>query len=146
MAAMHLGADVIKVEHPQRPDPSRGHGPEKDGHNLWWKTLGRNKQAVAIDLSAPDGPSVFGRLAATADVVIENFRPDTLERWGLGYDVLSADNPGLVLARVNGFGLPPAARLRHPGRGDERGSPPPPASPTGRRRCRRSGWPTGSLR
>jgi crotonobetainyl-CoA:carnitine CoA-transferase CaiB-like acyl-CoA transferase len=107
MATMHLGdlgADVIKVEHPQRPDPSRGHGPEKDGHNLWWKTLGRNKQTVAIDLSAPEGQSVFRRLAATADVVIENFRPDTLERWGLGYDVLSADNPGLVLARVTGFG------------------------------------------
>ncbi len=78
MAAMHLGdlgAEVIKVEHPRRPDPSRGHGPEKDGHNLWWKTLGRNKQTVAIDLSAPDGQSVFRRLAATADVVIENFRP-----------------------------------------------------------------------
>jgi crotonobetainyl-CoA:carnitine CoA-transferase CaiB-like acyl-CoA transferase len=107
MAAMHLGdlgADVIKVEHPRRPDPSRGHGPEKDGHNLWWKTLGRNKQTVAIDLSTPDGQAVFRRLAATADVLIENFRPDTLERWGLGYDVLSADNPGLVLARVTGFG------------------------------------------
>jgi crotonobetainyl-CoA:carnitine CoA-transferase CaiB-like acyl-CoA transferase len=107
MAAMHLGdlgAEVIKVEHPRRPDPSRGHGPEKDGHNLWWKTLGRNKQTVAVDLSVPDGQAVFRRLAASADVVIENFRPDTLERWGLGYDVLSADNPGLVLARVTGFG------------------------------------------
>ena len=107
MAAMHLGdmgAEVIKVEHPRRPDPSRGHGPEKDGHNLWWKTLGRNKQTVAIDLSSADGQSVFRRLAATADVVIENFRPDTLERWGLGYDVLSAENRGMVLARVTGFG------------------------------------------
>ena len=58
MAAMHLGdlgAEVVKVEHPRRPDPSRGHGPEKDGHNLWWKTLGRNKQTVAIDLSAAGG-------------------------------------------------------------------------------------------
>ncbi|HZA03928.1 MAG TPA: CoA transferase, partial [Propionibacteriaceae bacterium] len=107
MAAMHLGdmgAEVIKVEHPRRPDPSRGHGPEKDGHNLWWKTLGRNKLTVAIDLSSADGQSVFRRLAATADVVIENFRPDTLERWGLGYDVLSAENRGMVLARVTGFG------------------------------------------
>jgi crotonobetainyl-CoA:carnitine CoA-transferase CaiB-like acyl-CoA transferase len=107
MAAMHLGdlgAEVIKVEHPRRPDPSRGHGPEKDGHNLWWKTLSRNKQTVAIDLSAAEGQAVFRRLAATADVVIENFRPDTLERWRLGYEVLSADNAGLVLARVTGFG------------------------------------------
>jgi crotonobetainyl-CoA:carnitine CoA-transferase CaiB-like acyl-CoA transferase len=107
MTAMHLGdlgAEVVKVEHPRRPDPSRGHGPEKNGHNLWWKTLGRNKRTVQLDLSTPDGAQVFRRLCATADVVVENFRPDTLERWGLGYDVLSEDNPGLVLARVTGFG------------------------------------------
>jgi crotonobetainyl-CoA:carnitine CoA-transferase CaiB-like acyl-CoA transferase len=107
MTAMHLGdlgAAVVKVEHPQRPDPARGHGPEKDGHNLWWKTLGRNKRTVQIDLSQPHGQDVFRRLVGTADVVIENFRPDTLERWGLDYATLSADNPGLVLARVTGFG------------------------------------------
>lgn len=107
MAAMHLGdmgAEVIKVEHPTRPDPARGHGPSRDGQNLWWKTLGRNKRTVAIDLHADAGRDAFTRLARTADVVIENFRPGTLERWGLGYDVLSAENPGLVLARVTGFG------------------------------------------
>lgn len=107
LAAMHLGdmgAEVIKVEHPQRPDPSRGHGPSKDGQNLWWKTLGRNKRTVTLDLSQPGGREAFLRLAATADVVIENFRPDTLERWQLGYPELSAANPGLVLARVTGFG------------------------------------------
>jgi crotonobetainyl-CoA:carnitine CoA-transferase CaiB-like acyl-CoA transferase len=107
MAAMHLGdlgADVVKVEHPRRPDPSRGHGAAKDGVNLWWKTLGRNKRAVTADLSSPGGRDVFLALAATADVVIENFRPGTLERWGLGYAELSARNPGLVLARVTGFG------------------------------------------
>jgi crotonobetainyl-CoA:carnitine CoA-transferase CaiB-like acyl-CoA transferase len=107
MTAMHLGdlgADVVKVEHPRRPDPARGHGPEKDGHNLWWKTLGRNKRAVQIDLSQPGGQEVFRRLVRTADIVIENFRPDTLERWGLDYAALSAENPGLVLARVTGFG------------------------------------------
>ena len=107
MTAMHLGdlgAEVVKVEHPTRPDPARGHGPEKDGHNLWFKTLGRNKRMVQLDLSNEGGKDAFVRLAATADVVIENFRPDTLERWGLGYDVLSAANPGLVLARVTGFG------------------------------------------
>lgn len=107
MAAMHLGdlgAEVIKVEHPRRPDPARGHGPAKNGHNLWWKTLGRNKSTVQIDLSRVEGQEAFTRLAATADVVIENFRPDTLERWNLAYDVLSASNSGLVLARVTGFG------------------------------------------
>ncbi|MHA7274684.1 CaiB/BaiF CoA transferase family protein [Arthrobacter sp. TMT4-20] len=107
MAAMHLGdmgADVVKIEHPNRPDPARGHGPSKDGQNLWWKTLGRNKRTVAIDLHTAGGRDAFLRLARTADVVIENFRPGTLERWGLDYATLSADNPGLVLARVTGFG------------------------------------------
>lgn len=107
IAAMHLGdmgADVIKVEHPRRPDPSRGHGPAKDGQNLWWKTLGRNKRTVTLDLSHERGQEVFRRLAGDADVVIENFRPDTLERWNLGYPVLSEANPGLILARVTGFG------------------------------------------
>ncbi|SEE21453.1 CaiB/BaiF CoA transferase family protein [Ruania alba] len=107
MAAMHLGdmgARVIKVEHPQRPDPSRGHGPAKDGENLWWKTLGRNKETVTLDLHTAGGVEAFLRLAERADVVIENFRPGTLEKWGLGYEQLSAKNPGLVLARVTGFG------------------------------------------
>ena len=107
MAAMHLGdmgARVVKVEHPRRPDPSRGHGPAKDGENLWWKTLGRNKQTVTLDLHTPGGVQAFLRLAERADVVIENFRPGTLERWGLGYDQLAAANPQLVLARVTGFG------------------------------------------
>ncbi|MGW2028163.1 CaiB/BaiF CoA transferase family protein [Streptomyces decoyicus] len=98
------GAEVIKVEHPQRPDPSRGHGPAKDGIGLWWKLLGRNKKTVTLDLSHPDGRDVLLRLAAGADAVIENFRPGTLERWGLGWDELSAANPRLVLARVTGFG------------------------------------------
>ncbi|MGW4487295.1 CaiB/BaiF CoA transferase family protein [Amycolatopsis sp. NPDC004368] len=107
MAAMHLGdmgADVVKVEHPSRPDPSRSHGVAKDGVNLWWKTLGRNKRTVTADLGSEGGREVFLALAAEADVVIENFRPGTLERWNLGYDVLSARNPKLVLARVTGFG------------------------------------------
>ncbi|MEJ8647477.1 CoA transferase [Streptomyces sp. MS1.AVA.3] len=98
------GAEVVKVEHPHRPDPSRGHGPAKDGIGLWWKLLGRNKKTLTLDLSHPDGRDVLLRLAAGADVVIENFRPGTLERWGLGWDELSAANPRLVLARVTGFG------------------------------------------
>ncbi|MEV6837368.1 CoA transferase [Streptomyces sp. NPDC051133] len=107
MAATLLGdygAEVIKVEHPRRPDPSRGHGPGKHGIGLWWKVLGRNKRTVTLDLSAPGGRATLLRLAATADVVIENFRPGTLEKWELGWQELSAANPRLVLARVTAFG------------------------------------------
>ncbi|QTD97917.1 CaiB/BaiF CoA transferase family protein [Streptomyces cyanogenus] len=99
-----FGAEVIKVEHPRRPDPSRGHGPAKDGVGLWWKVLGRNKRTVTLDLSTPGGRTTLLRLAATADVVIENFRPGTLEKWDLGWPELSAANPRLVLARVTAFG------------------------------------------
>ncbi|MEU1114872.1 MULTISPECIES: CoA transferase [unclassified Streptomyces] len=99
-----FGAEVIKVEHPTRPDPSRGHGPSKDGVGLWWKLLGRNKRTTTCDLSTPGGRDTLLRLAATADVVVENFRPGTLEKWDLGWPELSAVNPRLVLARVTGFG------------------------------------------
>ncbi|MFI1099855.1 CaiB/BaiF CoA transferase family protein [Streptomyces melanogenes] len=99
-----FGAEVIKVEHPRRPDPSRGHGPAKDGVGLWWKLLGRNKRTITLDLSAPGGRETLLRLAASTDVIIENFRPGTLERWGLGWPELAAANDRLVLARVTGFG------------------------------------------
>jgi crotonobetainyl-CoA:carnitine CoA-transferase CaiB-like acyl-CoA transferase len=99
-----FGAEVIKLEHPRRPDPARGHGPAKDGVGLWWKTLSRNKRLVAIDLSAPDGAALVRRLTADADVLIENFRPGTLERWGLDPSALLEANPRLVVARVTGFG------------------------------------------
>ncbi|OAH14394.1 succinyl-CoA:(R)-benzylsuccinate CoA-transferase subunit BbsF [Streptomyces jeddahensis] len=99
-----FGAEVIKIEHPRRPDPSRGHGPSKDGVGLWWKLLGRNKRTMTADLSTAGGRETLLRLAATADVIVENFRPGTLERWGLGWEELSAVNPRLVLARVTGFG------------------------------------------
>ena len=105
LAAMFLGdfgAEVIKIEHPSKPDPARGHGPSKDGAGLWFKTLARNKQLVTLDLSRSEGRDLFLRLAADADVVIENFRPGTLERWGLGWDELAATSPRLVLARVSG--------------------------------------------
>ncbi|MYV59209.1 CoA transferase, partial [Streptomyces sp. SID4931] len=85
-----FGADVIKVEHPRKPDPSRGHGPAKDGVGLWWKLLGRNKRTLTLDLSAPGGRDVLLRLAAETDVIVENFRPGTLERWGLGPEELHA--------------------------------------------------------
>jgi crotonobetainyl-CoA:carnitine CoA-transferase CaiB-like acyl-CoA transferase len=99
-----FGADVVKIEHPAGGDNMRGHGASKDGIPLWWKEISRNKRTVALDLKAPGGADVFRRLAAEADIVVENFRPGTLERWGLGPDVLLADNPGLVLARLTGFG------------------------------------------
>ncbi|MFE7414853.1 CaiB/BaiF CoA transferase family protein [Streptomyces laurentii] len=99
-----FGADVVKIEHPRKPDPSRGHGPAKDGVGLWWKVLGRNKRTMTLDLSTPGGRDTLLRLAAGADVIVENFRPGTLERWGLGWEELSAVNPRLVLARVTGFG------------------------------------------
>lgn len=98
-----FGAEVLKVEHP-RGDPSRSHGYSKDGVGLWWKMLGRNKKAVTLNLSKPEGQDIFKRLARDADVVIESFRPGTLERWNLGYEELKLINPGLILARVTGFG------------------------------------------
>ena len=99
-----FGADVIKIEHPERPDPSRTHGHSIDGIGLWWKVLGRNKQTATLNLGTPQGGKIFRRLAAGADVIIENFRPGTLERWGIGPDELFAVNPRLVLARVTGYG------------------------------------------
>ncbi|SNX57753.1 crotonobetainyl-CoA:carnitine CoA-transferase CaiB-like acyl-CoA transferase [Streptomyces sp. TLI_55] len=99
-----FGAEVVKVEHPTKPDPSRGHGPAKDGIGLWWKVLGRNKRTITLDLSKPGGRATLLRLAATADVIIENFRPGTLEKWDLSWDELSAVNPRLILTRVTAFG------------------------------------------
>ncbi|MFD3441452.1 CaiB/BaiF CoA transferase family protein [Streptomyces sp. NPDC058685] len=99
-----FGAEVIKVEHPTRPDPSRGHGAARNGVGLWWKLLGRNKRTITLDLSTSGGRETLLRLAATADVIVENFRPGTLEKWQLGWDELSAVNPRLVLTRVTGFG------------------------------------------
>lgn len=99
-----FGADVIKVEHPVAGDGMRGHGPSKDGVPLWWKEISRNKQAIALNLSHPDGADLLRALAAQADVLVENFRPGTLERWGLGPETLREINPGLIVLRVTGFG------------------------------------------
>ncbi|HEX3689745.1 MAG TPA: CoA transferase [Solirubrobacteraceae bacterium] len=105
------GADVIKVEHP-RGDSMRGHGRSKDGVALWWKMISRNKRCVALYLGDPEGAEVFRRLVATADVVVESFRPGTFERWGLGYDALREINPRLVLVRISGFGQTGPYRAR----------------------------------
>ncbi|MFJ3933930.1 CaiB/BaiF CoA transferase family protein [Streptomyces sp. NPDC090029] len=97
------GADVIKVEHPSG-DPLRRFGHAYEDVPLLWKVANRNKKSVVLDLKEPEGREHFLRLAAQADVVIENFRPGTLERWGIGPDVLERINPRLVLTRVTGFG------------------------------------------
>jgi formyl-CoA transferase len=99
-----FGATVIKVEHPAAGDPLRDLKPRKDGIGLWWKYLSRNKRAVTLNLSEERGQEVFKDLASEADVVLENFRPGTFERWNLGYDDLSSVNPGLVMLRISGFG------------------------------------------
>ena len=104
MLLADFGADVVKLEHPRRPDPARGHGPAKNGVGLWFKALSRNKRHATLDLSRPAGQALFLRLAAGADVVVENFRPGTLEGWNVGWEQLSEANPRLVLARVSGFG------------------------------------------
>lgn len=98
-----FGADVIKIEHPDG-DALRKMGAVKDGHGLWFKVTGRNKRAVVLDLHEEDGKAAFLALVKEADVLVENFRTGTLERWGLGWDVLSALNPRLVMLRVTGFG------------------------------------------
>ncbi len=99
-----FGADVVKIEHPVHGDSLRGHGRSKDGVPLWWKTVGRNKRCVALNLSDQAGAGLLLRLAAEADVLIESFRPGTLERWGLGVRELQAVNPGLIIVRVTGYG------------------------------------------
>jgi crotonobetainyl-CoA:carnitine CoA-transferase CaiB-like acyl-CoA transferase len=98
-----FGADVIKVEHPSG-DPIRGHGHAKDGHGLWGKVVNRNKRAITLDLSVPEGQELLCALARTADVLIENFRPGTLERWNIGPTELQASNPRLIVVRTTGFG------------------------------------------
>lgn len=99
-----FGADVIKIEQPKLGDSMRHWNPEKEGKSLWWKVIARNKKLVTLNLSSPEGQDIFKRLVEDADIVIENYRPGTFERWGLGYDELSKINPGLVLVRVSGFG------------------------------------------
>ena len=110
-----FGADVIKIEHP-KGDPVRSHGHVKNGINLWWKMIGRNKRTITLNLSKPAAQAIFLDLAAKADVVIENFRPGTLESWNIGPAELHARNPRLVIARVTGFGQEGPYR-RRPGFG-----------------------------
>ena len=98
-----FGADVIKVEHP-RGDPIRGHGHTKNGVPLWWKVVGRNKRAMTLNLSQPEGQAILCQLVERSDVLVENFRPGTLERWNLGPERLLEVNPRLVVVRTTAFG------------------------------------------
>jgi formyl-CoA transferase len=100
-----LGADVVKIEDPRGGDPMRRWGRADRGTTgLWWPTIARNKRSVTLDLRDPSGQDVARRLLGGADVVVENFRPGTLERWGLGYDSVARENPSVVFVRVSGFG------------------------------------------
>jgi len=101
-----FGAEVIKVENPKGGDPWRrfGTATEDEDRSLAWLSEARNKHSITLNLKEPEGAELFKRLVADADVVCENFRPGTLEKWGLGWDVLSAINPGLIVLRVSGYG------------------------------------------
>ncbi|MBL0142114.1 MAG: CoA transferase [Betaproteobacteria bacterium] len=99
-----FGADVIKIESPGEGDPLRKWRQLHEGNSLWWYAQARNKKSIAVNLKAPEGQQVVRDLVATADIVVENFRPGTMEKWGLGYDALSKANPGLVMVRLSGFG------------------------------------------
>lgn len=99
-----FGAEVVKVEHPRYPDGFRSLSPLKGNVPVWWKSDWRNHRAMTLDLKTPEGRDIALELSRRSDIVIENFRPGTLEEWGLGWDDLRAANPGLVMVRVTGWG------------------------------------------
>ena len=99
-----FGAEVIKVEPPGTGDPLRQWRLLHDGTSVWWQVQSRNKKSVALDLRTEQGRADVRRLAAECDVLIENFKPGTMEKWGLGFDDLARDNPGLIMLRISGYG------------------------------------------
>ncbi len=99
-----FGAQVIKIESPDGGDPLRQWRKLYAGKSLWWLLQARNKQSVTVNLKSSDGQEIVRRLAQEADVVVENFRPGTMEKWGLGYEALASANPGLVMVRLSGYG------------------------------------------
>lgn len=115
-----LGAEVIKIELPGHGDPMRDWGRKLP---VWWSIIARNKKCITLDVRTPRGSEVFRELAARSDVVLENFRPGTMEKWGLGYDELAALNPGIVMTRVSGYGQdgPYASRAGYGGIGEAMG-------------------------
>ena len=99
-----FGAEVIKIEAPGTGDPLRNWRLVKEGTSVWWQVQSRNKRSIALDLRSKEGQDIAKRLIARADVLIENFRPGTLEGWGMSYDELSTANPGLIMLRISGYG------------------------------------------
>ncbi len=100
-----FGAEVIKIEQPGKGDPMRDWGREKPhGKSLWWPVVARGKKSIELNAREVEGQEIIKKLVAQSDVLIENFRPGTMEKWGLGYDVLSAINPRLIMIRVSGYG------------------------------------------
>jgi crotonobetainyl-CoA:carnitine CoA-transferase CaiB-like acyl-CoA transferase len=99
-----FGADVVKLEPPKHGDPLRKWRYMRDGTSVWWHVQSRNKRSVAVDLRQPDGQAIARALAEQADIIVENFRPGTLEEWGLGYDAIAAKNPGVIMVRISGYG------------------------------------------
>ncbi len=99
-----FGADVIKIEPPGAGDPLRNWRLIKEGTSVWWQVQSRNKRSIALDLRSREGQAIARRLIRDADVLIENFRPGTLENWGMGYEALAKENPGLVMLRISGYG------------------------------------------
>ena len=100
-----FGADVVKIEDPKGGDPMRQWGRSlPKGLSPWWPVIGRNKRSLALDLRLPEGRAIAQALIDQADILIENFRPGTMEKWGMGYEALAARNPQLIMARVSGFG------------------------------------------
>jgi formyl-CoA transferase len=99
-----FGADVVKIEPPGQGDPLRRWRYLKDGTSVWWHVQSRNKRSVGVDLRKPEGQAIARELAARADILVENFRPGTLEDWGMGYETLARANPGLVMVRISGYG------------------------------------------
>ncbi len=99
-----FGADVIKVEKPKEGDPQRRWGTRKAGESIFWKSISRNKRSLTLDLRTPRGAEILGLLVRRTDVVIANFRPGTLDSWGIGYGWMAAANPGVILLEISGFG------------------------------------------
>lgn len=101
----YFGAEVIKVEPPGEGDPIRGWRLlDEEGTSYWWRSLGRNKKSLTLNLRAPEGREILGDLLNDADVLIENFKPGTMEKWGLGPDEVSKRNPNLIYTRISGYG------------------------------------------
>lgn len=99
-----FGAEVIKIEAPDKADPMRQWGKQKDGEGLWWPIQSRNKKSITLNLRTEEGQGIFKDLVKEADVIIENFRPGTMEKWNLSYETLSEINPGIIMTRTSGYG------------------------------------------